>query len=143
VTANQSLPTVVPMIAYRDASATLDWLARAFGFHEHNRIVMPDGSIGHAEMRVGDGGLIMLAEPTPGYQGPARHAETCEAARAWLEVPYIVDGVHVTVDDLDAHFARARDAGATILSEPEDSGHGRSYRAADPEGHRWMFQQRA
>jgi uncharacterized glyoxalase superfamily protein PhnB len=142
VTADQSLPTVVPMIAYRDASAALDWLAKAFGFHERNRIVMPDGSIGHAEMQVGDGGLIMLAEPAPSYQGPALHAESCEAARAWLSVPYIIDGVHVTVDDVDAHFAQARDAGATILSEPEDSGYGRAYRAADLEGHRWMFQQR-
>jgi uncharacterized glyoxalase superfamily protein PhnB len=104
---------------------------------------MPDGSIGHAEMQVGDGGLIMLAEPTASYQGPALHAESCEAARAWLEVPYVIDGVHVTVDDLDAHFAQARDAGARILSEPEDSGYGRAYRAADLEGHRWMFQQRA
>lgn len=141
--ANWSLPTVVPMIAYRDASAALDWLAKAFGFHERNRIVMPDGSVGHAEMQVEDGGLIMLAEPTPSYQGPALHAESCEAARAWQSVPYVIDGVHVTVDDLDAHFARARDAGATILSEPEDSGYGRAYRAADLEGHRWMFQQRA
>jgi uncharacterized glyoxalase superfamily protein PhnB len=138
---NHSIPTVVPMIAYSDASAALDWLAKAFGFSERNRTVMPDGSIGHAEMRIGDSGLIMLAEPTPDYQGPARHAERCEAARRWLSVPYIIDGVHVTVADLDAHFERARDAGATILSEPEDSGYGRSYRAADLEGHRWMFQQ--
>jgi uncharacterized glyoxalase superfamily protein PhnB len=136
-------PTVTPMIAYQDASAALEWLARAFGFRERRRITMPDGSVGHAEMEVGGDGLIMLAEPTPDYQGPRRHAETCEAARRWLSVPYIIDGVHVDVDDLDAHFARAREAGATILSEPEDSGHGRSYRAADPEGHRWMFGQRA
>jgi uncharacterized glyoxalase superfamily protein PhnB len=138
---NQSIPTVVPMIAYSDAGTALDWLAKAFGFRERNRIVMPDGSIGHAEMKTGDDGLIMLAEPTPSYEGPARHAERCEAARDWLSVPYVIDGVLVTVADLDAHFERARDAGATILSEPEDSGHGRSYRAADPEGHRWMFQQ--
>jgi uncharacterized glyoxalase superfamily protein PhnB len=141
VSTNHSIPTVVPMIAYSDAGAALDWLAKAFGFREHNRIVMPDGSIGHAEMKIGDTGLIMLAEPTTSYQGPARHAETCEAARRWLSVPYIIDGVHVTVPDLDAHFERARDAGATILSEPVDSDYGRSYRAADPEGHRWMFQQ--
>jgi uncharacterized glyoxalase superfamily protein PhnB len=131
------------MIAYQDTSAALEFLARAFGFRERTRITMPDGSVGHAEMEVGGDGLIMLAEPTPDYQGPRRHAETCEAARRWLSVPYIIDGVHVDVDDLDAHFARAREAGATILSEPEDSGHGRSYRAADPEGHRWMFGQRA
>lgn len=135
------IPTVVPMIAYQDVAAALDWLARAFGFQERTRITMPDGSIGHAEMELGDG-VIMLAEPSPDYQGPARHAESCEAARKWLAVPYVIDGVHVYVDDVDAHFATARSSGATILSEPTDSGYGRSYRAADPEGHRWMFGER-
>jgi uncharacterized glyoxalase superfamily protein PhnB len=135
------ISTVAPMIAYQDAAAAMAWLAEAFGFQERTRMEMPDGSIGHAEMELGDG-LIMLAEPTPDYQGPARHAEVCETARRWLAVPYVIDGVHVYVDDVDAHFARAREAGATILSEPADSGHGRSYRAADLEGHRWMFDQR-
>jgi len=96
----------------------------------------------HAEMEIGADGVIMLAEPSPDYQGPARHAETCEAARRWLALPYVIDGAHVYVDDVDAHFAQARESGATILSEPADSGHGRSYRAADLEGHRWMFDQR-
>jgi uncharacterized glyoxalase superfamily protein PhnB len=141
VPSNAPIPTVTPMIAYEDAAAALEWLARAFGFRERTRIAMPDGSIGHAEMEIGDG-LIMLAEPGPQYQGPARHAEVCEPARQWLAVPYVIDGVHVYVDDVDAHFARARESGATILSEPEDSGYGRSYRAADLEGHRWMFGQR-
>lgn len=136
------IPTVIPMIAYQDASAALEWLAKAFGFRERTRFTMPDGSIGHAEMEIGDDGMIMLAEPSPHYQGPTRHAETCEAARQWSAVPYVIDGVHVYVDDVDAHFAQARESGATILSEPEDTGHGRSYRAADPEGHRWMFDQR-
>lgn len=136
------VPTVTPYITYADASAALAWLAEAFGFTERDRITMPDGSIGHAEMTVGTDGLIMLSEATPHYQGPERHAETCEAARRWLSVPYVIDGALVLVDDVDAHFDQARQAGATILSEPEDSPHGRGYRAADPEGHRWMFQQR-
>ena len=63
----------------------------------------------------------------------------CEHARLWSQTPYIVDGVLVYVDDLDAHYAHARAAGARILSEPTDTGHGRSYRAEDVEGHRWMF----
>jgi uncharacterized glyoxalase superfamily protein PhnB len=136
------IPTVTPMIAYHDAAAALAWLTEAFGFRERTRITMPDGSIGHAEMETGDNGVIMLAEPSPDYQGPARHAEGCEAARRWMAVPYIIDGVHVYVDDVDAHFAQARSSGATILSEPADTGHGASYRAADLEGHRWMFGQR-
>jgi PhnB protein len=60
-----------------------------------------------------------------------------------LETPYVVDGVMVEVDDVDAHYERARAAGATILSELEDNpGVGqRQYRAEDLEGHRWMFAQ--
>ncbi len=65
------------------------------------------------------------------------------AASRWLAVPYVIDGVHVYVEDVDAHFTRARESGATILSEPADTGYGRSYRAADLEGHRWMFDQPA
>jgi uncharacterized glyoxalase superfamily protein PhnB len=65
----------------------------------------------------------------------------CEQARTWRQRPYVVDGVHVSVDDVDAHYAQARAAGATILSELEDNtGIGqRQYRAEDLEGHRWMF----
>ena len=47
--------------------------------------------------------------------------------------------VLVNVDDVDQHIARARTAGAVVLTEPEDTGHGRQYRAEDVEGHRWMF----
>lgn len=57
-------------------------------------------------------------------------------------MPYVIDGLHVSVDDVDKHFRRAREAGATILSEPEDQSYGeRVYRVADLEGHRWMFAQ--
>jgi uncharacterized glyoxalase superfamily protein PhnB len=54
-----------------------------------------------------------------------------------------VNGVHITVDDVDQHAARARAAGATILREPTDEPYGRSYNAGDLEGHRWMFMQAA
>jgi uncharacterized glyoxalase superfamily protein PhnB len=48
--------------------------------------------------------------------------------------------IYCLVDDVDAHYRRARAAGATIASEPEDQPHGsRIYRALDPEGHRWIF----
>jgi PhnB protein len=135
------MPTVSPMLAYEDAAAALEWLAKAFGFRERTRIEMPDGSIGHAEMEIGDG-ILMLAGPTPEYQSPKRHADTCEAARRWSAVPYVINGVHVYVDDVDAHYQQAHQAGATILSPPGDSPHGRLYRAADLEGQRWMFMQR-
>jgi uncharacterized glyoxalase superfamily protein PhnB len=56
-------------------------------------------------------------------------------------LPYVIDGVHLTVGNVDAHFERAKAAGATILREPMSEPYGRLYNAADPEGHRWMFMQ--
>jgi uncharacterized glyoxalase superfamily protein PhnB len=134
-------PAVIPMIAYEDGIAALEWLAKAFGFRERTRLTGPDGRLSHAEMEAGDG-LIMLASPTPDYESPRRHREVCASARKWSAVPWIIDGVLVYVDDLDAHFERAKTAGATILSEIEDGPPGRRYRAEDPEGHRWFFFER-
>jgi uncharacterized glyoxalase superfamily protein PhnB len=131
------------MIAYEDAAAALEWLAHAFGFRERagSRYTEPDGRITHAEMELG-GGLIMLATPTADYQSPKHHAEVCEHARRWSAVPYVINGLHVQVEDVDKHFRRAREAGAEILSAPQDQPYGeRVYRAADVEGHRWMFAQ--
>jgi uncharacterized glyoxalase superfamily protein PhnB len=131
---------VVPMLTYANGTAAMDWLANAFGFVETMRFVDDDGVLGHGEMTV-NGGLLMLASATPAYEGPRAHREHCDRARAWSQVPYVIDGVLVEVDDVDAHCAQARSAGATILSEPEDTPHGRLYRAEDLEGHRWMFTQ--
>lgn len=138
--AENGIPRVVPMLAYEDGVAALDWLVKAFGFRERLRYVGEDGMLGHGELELGDG-VVMLATPTPAYQGPKRHREACEAARKWSEVPWVIDGVLVQVDDVDMHFKRAKEAGATILTEPEDTDHGRMYRAEDLEGHRWMFSQ--
>ena len=134
-----SRPQVIPMIAYADGPAAMDWLARAFGFRELDRRV-ENGRLTHGEMDTG-GGIVMLATPSPHYHGPKRHREECDVARAWHDVPYIIDGVLVYVDDVAAHFERARAAGATILSELETTEDGGRYRAEDLEGHRWMFVQ--
>src|SRR3982074_1655905 len=116
-------PDVIPMIAYEDGPKAMDWLSSAFGFKERTRMLGEDGRLSHGEMEAGDG-LIMLATPTPDYQGPAHHREECEPARRWSMVPYVIDGVLVYVDDIQAHCRRARDAGARILSEPETDEHG-------------------
>ena len=129
------------MLSYEDGVAALEWLHRAFGFVERARQTTPDGRLSHGEMQAGDG-VIMLASPTPDYQGPKRHRENCEQARKWSMVPWVIDGVLVFVDDLDRHFARAKAAGATILSEVEAGPPGRRYRAEDLEGHRWFFFQK-
>jgi uncharacterized glyoxalase superfamily protein PhnB len=133
---------VIPMMAYEDGIAALEWLAAAFGFRERKRLVEPDGRLSHAEMEAGSG-VIMLGTPNPEYESPKRHREHCERARAWSSVPWVIDGVLVYVDDVDEHYARAKRAGARILSEPEDGFPGRRYRTEDLEGHRWMFLQRA
>src|SRR5262245_42252685 len=132
---------VIPMLAYEDGAAAIDWLAEAFGFEERERWA-DHGTIVHAELDTGSG-AIMLATPSPDYVSPGRLREISSEARKMYDVPYVIDGVLVEVDDVDAHFARAREAGATILSEPEDvpAAGVRHYRVEDPEGHRWMFSQ--
>jgi PhnB protein len=129
------------MLSYEDVAAAIPWLERAFGFRERMRMANKDGTVGHAELTLADG-LIMLGNPGPDYRSPRHHAATCEDARRWSAVPYVIDGLHVTVDDVEAHFERARAAGARILSELQDEPYGeRIYRVEDLEGHRWMFAQ--
>jgi PhnB protein len=138
----ETQPDVVPMIAYEDGPAAMDWLNRAFGFEERTRMLDKSGRLSHGEMRAGSG-LVMLASPTPEYQAPLRHRQECAAAAGWSAVPYIVDGVLVYVDHIDGHYRRARKQGARILTELESDQYGRRYRAEDLEGHRWMFMERS
>ena len=133
---------IFPMIAYEDAGAAADWLCEAFGFTERGeRYVTEDGMVGHAELELG-GEVVMLATPNREYQSPKRHRETCDAACSWLDNPWVIDGVLVLVDDLDAHHEHAVAAGAKVIRPREEGPAGRLYTAEDVEGHRWMFQQR-
>lgn len=135
---------IVPMVAYENAAAAIDWLGEAFGFREREgqRYTAPDGTVTHAELER-DGAIVMLATPNADYQAPKRHRETCEAARRWQDNPWVIDGLFVTVDDVDAHHAQAVSAGATVIRPLEDSVEAgmRLYTAEDLEGHRWMFGQ--
>ncbi len=132
---------VVPMMSYRNGVEALDWLVTAFGFTEHVRMVTDEGRLEHAELGAGSG-TIMLATPSPDYEGPALHRSHCESSARWQEVPSLVDGLLVLVDDVDAHFEMATEHGSTILSGVELTEHGKRYRAEDLEGHRWMFVER-
>jgi PhnB protein len=88
---------VIPMIAYENGPAAMDWLANAFGFREVARMLGKEGTLAHGEMETGSG-LIMLATPSPDYQGPKRHRGSCDTAKRWSNVPWVVDGVLVYVD---------------------------------------------
>ncbi len=133
---------VVPMLSYRDGAAAMEWLSRVFGFEARERWLDDDLVLTHGEMSTG-AGMIMLATPSPNYEGPALHRTHCQAAEAWSSVPWVVDGVLVYVDDVTAHFDRATREGAPLLSGIETGPNGsRLYRSEDVEGHRWMFMQR-
>jgi uncharacterized glyoxalase superfamily protein PhnB len=120
--------TIVPMLVYADAPGALEFLAEAFGFIERYRMDMPDGSVGHAEIGLGDQVVMIASEwHAGGVVSP-------------LRLPALHAQIFVRVDDVDAHHARARAAGATIAAEPADQEYGeRTYRAIDPEGQRWIF----
>src|SRR5262245_15275318 len=107
---------IIPMLAYEDAAAAIEWLTKAFGFIEIEGMRYTDeyGVVTHAELER-DGAIVMLATPNAEYQGPRRHRETCEAARRWQDNPWVIDGVFVEVDDIDTHHARAVAAGAAVL----------------------------
>ena len=134
---------LVPFLGYEDAAAAIDWLCAAFGATEEpgSRFTDADGTITHAELDI-EGATVYLSTPT-GYVGSRRHRESCEIERGMHENPWVIDGLFVEVGDVEAHHARAAQAGAAILREPEEPGIGyRIYTAEDLEGHRWMFGQR-
>ena len=132
-------PQIAPMLSYEDVAGAADWLVRAFGFEEVERFDH-EGAVVHVTLRLGTG-AVMLGKPGDSYVNPLRLREQCEAAARMYSVPWVVDGVWVQVDDVEAHRERAREAGATLLGEIEDGPAGRLYRVEDPEGHRWMFAQ--
>ncbi len=119
--------TITPYLLYEDCDAMLEWLARAFGFREVLRHRSPDGTVWHAEMEFGDAAIYM-GDPGDDYRNPNRLGGAAQS-------------LYVLVDDVDAHYERARVAGARILVEPNDAPYGRYYSAEDHEGHRWMFMQ--
>jgi uncharacterized glyoxalase superfamily protein PhnB len=134
---------LVPFLGYEDAAAAIDWLCAAFGATEDrgSRFTDADGTITHAELDL-EGSTIFLSTPAA-YVSSRKHRDGCAIERGMHENPWVIDGLFVEVDDVDAHHARAAETGATILREPEDPGIGyRIYTAEDLEGHRWMFGQR-
>jgi len=123
---NRSAPpaTVTPVLIYPDVRAAVDWLESAFGFGERVRI----GDGHRAQLRVGEDGSIVVAEARGDQVAPS------EAVVTTL--------IKVRVPDVDAAYARARDAGATAHGEPTTYEYGeRSVVVEDLAGHRWELTQ--
>lgn len=120
---------ITPYLLYQDAGAAVEWLARAFGLRASDDVFKgPDGRVNHAAMTFGTA-LLMLGSPGPEFRGP----------RA---LGHVTQNIYVDVDDVERHYARAVEAGATIIEEPKDTFYGaRRYGAEDLEGHRWYFAQ--
>ena len=118
--------TVTPYLAVDDASAAIEYYKKAFGAKERLRMDAPDGSVGHAELEIGDS-LVMLSDPMP-------QATT----RPPSEVGGTTAGVFLYVEDVDAVVKKAVDAGATITMEVADQFWGDRFGSIkDPFGHIW------
>jgi PhnB protein len=118
--------TVAPYLAIKNAASALDFYKTAFGATETYKLIIPDGRVGHAEIRLGDS-LIMLSDEFPEFGGKA---------------PESLGGspvsIHLYVEDVDAVFKRALAAGARELKPVMDQFYGdRSGQLQDPFGHLW------
>ena len=128
----QAIPTgyasVTPYLIVRDAARALDFYKKAFGAAELMRFPAPGGKIGHAEMKIG-GGVVMLADESPemGHKSPQT-----------------IGGTPITlmfyVADVDAQFAKALAAGGVVKQPLKDQFYGdRSGTITDPFGHIWTI----
>jgi PhnB protein len=122
----EDYPQVTPYLCVDGASAAIEFYGRVLGTTERMRMQTPEGTVGHAELQLGDS-LIMLADEFPelGVRSP----------KAFGGSPVTLS---VYVEDVDAVFERAVQAGAKVLRPLEDQFYGdRSGQFEDPFGHRW------
>ena len=134
-------PRISSAAFYQDPARAIDWLCRAFGFEVRLKVEGDDGAIVHSELTFGEG-VVMVGD-----------AHSPRPDRAFCKSPRDAGGANtqtmmVYVDDVDAHCARARAAGARIVTGPSDTDYGadyatdRGYECEDLEGHHWWFYQR-
>jgi len=118
-----SYPTIFPSLRYSDPEAAIEFLVSAFGGERHAVYLDDNGTIRHAEVRLGNG-IVMLGPPQPDL--PATRGGG--------------GGIYIVVEDADVHCNRAGDAGAEISRDLQDTDYGsRAYSARDPEGNEWHF----
>ena len=124
-------PTLTPYIVVSDARRAMDWYVEVFGAQRRGELyVNADGTIGHAEVGIGDAVLMFS-----------------EASDLWPDVPVRAPDspttfshtLHLEVDDVDAATQRARRGGASVEREPTDQPYGRGSVIVDPFGHRWIL----
>ena len=121
--------SLTPVLNVNDPAKALEFYARAFGAVELYRMTSPDGeTIWHAEIQIGDSRLMLGGEhPEMGMSSPTSLGGTASS-------------VHVYVEDADAAFQRAVDAGATVAMPLMDAFWGDRYgQLTDPFGHRWSI----
>lgn len=138
-------PRLSISLFYDDPSTAIDWLCRAFAFELRLKVEDGDGGIAHSELTFGEA-LVMVNHAGARDDGKGAWQSLQKSPRS------IGGGITAAacffVDDADAHCARAKEAGAKIIREPETSDYGddywsdRTYGALDPEGHLWWFMQR-
>ena len=116
---------IIPYIFYRDVTAALIWLSRAFDFTEELRHPTPSGM--HAQMTF-RGQRIMM--------GQGSHDWRMQSAS---ETKIATMGIFVYLADVDTHYEQARAAGAEIVQPPHDEEWGRTYTVRDLDGHPWFF----
>jgi uncharacterized glyoxalase superfamily protein PhnB len=123
---------IVPAMRYRDAPAAIAFLCTAFGFKKHLVVPGEGNVIHHAQLTLGNG-MIMLGSVQDNDFGQYMAMPDETGGRE-------TQSAYVIVPDADAHYARAKKAGAVILRDikTEDYG-GRGYTCRDPEGHIWNF----
>ena len=130
--ASDTTCTIIPCLRYRNALSMIDWLCNAFGFEKH--VVYADGEIvHHAQLTFGNG-MIMLGSSSNAGAWGERIAQPDAIGGRETQTPCVI------VADADAHYARAKAAGATIMDEISSPDYGgRGYSCRDPEGHLWYF----
>ncbi|MCC7273947.1 MAG: VOC family protein [Alphaproteobacteria bacterium] len=127
-----SRSAVISCLRYRDAPAAIEFLCTAFGFERHLVVPGDGGTIAHAQLSF-RGGMVMLGSAAESEFGRLM-AQPDETGGRVTQCTYVV------VEDADAHYTRARAAGAEIVIDIKDEDYGgRGYTCRDPEGHIWNF----
>jgi uncharacterized glyoxalase superfamily protein PhnB len=130
-TQSTTLQSIYPSVRYNDAKAAIGWLKSALGFEEHEIYAGDDGSIVHAELKLG-GNLIMLGSVKDDAYGKSPKS-----------LGGITGGIYIALESpkaVDASYDRAKAAGAEIVRELVDTDYGsHEFAVRDPEGHVWSF----